>query len=108
MDLTIAHMVLVHERIALCLDALVMVHVLIMVIISYVGTIFPVGGFYTRLEPRHLDGSHFLRCGSRPTSSNGEVQKTVKTSSGRMVKCWIAKFYLTNPNTESSTSSRHM
>jgi hypothetical protein len=32
MDLTIAHMVLVHERIALCLDALVMAHSLIVVI----------------------------------------------------------------------------
>jgi hypothetical protein len=34
MDLTIAHMVLVHERTALSLDALVTVHVLIVVIIS--------------------------------------------------------------------------
>jgi hypothetical protein len=40
MDLTIAHIVLVHERIALCLDALVMTHVLIMVIVPRVGTIF--------------------------------------------------------------------
>jgi hypothetical protein len=40
MDLTIAHMVLVHERIALCLDALVMAHVLIVVIIPHVGTVF--------------------------------------------------------------------
>jgi hypothetical protein len=39
-DLTIAHIVLVHERIALCLDALVMTHVLIMVIVPRVGTIF--------------------------------------------------------------------
>jgi hypothetical protein len=31
-DLTIAHMVLVHERTTLCLDALVTAHVLIMVI----------------------------------------------------------------------------
>jgi hypothetical protein len=30
----------------------------------------------------------------------------MKTSSGRMVKCWIPKFYLTNPNSEPSTSSR--
>ncbi len=37
MDLTITHMVLVHERTALCLDALVMAHVLIVVIISRVG-----------------------------------------------------------------------
>jgi hypothetical protein len=27
------------------------------------------------------------------TPSNGEVQKTMKTSSGCMVKCWIHKFY---------------
>jgi hypothetical protein len=40
MDLTISHMVLVHERIALCLDTLVMAHVLIMVIISRVGMVF--------------------------------------------------------------------
>jgi hypothetical protein len=38
----------------------------------------------------------------------GEVQKNVKTSSGRMVKCWIPKIYLTNPSTKSSTSSRLM
>jgi hypothetical protein len=40
MDLTIAHMVLVHERITLCIDALVTAHMLIMVIILRVGTIF--------------------------------------------------------------------
>jgi hypothetical protein len=40
MDLTIGHMVLVHERTALCLDALDMAHVLIMVIIPRVGLIF--------------------------------------------------------------------
>jgi hypothetical protein len=33
MDLTITHMVLVCERIALCLDALVTAHVLIIVIV---------------------------------------------------------------------------
>jgi hypothetical protein len=41
MDLTIAHMVLVHERTALSLDALDTAHVLIMVIVSRVGLIFP-------------------------------------------------------------------
>jgi hypothetical protein len=40
MGLTIAHMVLVHERTALSLDALVTAHVLIMVIISRVGLFF--------------------------------------------------------------------
>jgi hypothetical protein len=40
MDLTIAHMVLDHERTALSLDALVMAHVLVVVIISRVFLIF--------------------------------------------------------------------
>jgi hypothetical protein len=51
MDLTIAHMVLVHERIALCLDALVMAHVLIMVIVFHVGTIFLLEGLTLSLSP---------------------------------------------------------
>jgi hypothetical protein len=67
---------------------------------------FPAGGSYTCFEPRHLDGPHFPHCGSRLTHSNGDVQKTVKSSSGCMVKCWIPKCYLTNPSTEPSTSSR--
>jgi hypothetical protein len=41
MDPTIAHMVLVHERTTLSLDALVMTHVLIMVTVSHVGLVFP-------------------------------------------------------------------
>jgi hypothetical protein len=41
MDLTIAHMIMFHERIALWLDALVMAHVLIVVIIPRVGMVFP-------------------------------------------------------------------
>jgi hypothetical protein len=40
MDLTITHMVLVHEGTTLCLDALVMTHVIILVIVSHVGTVF--------------------------------------------------------------------
>jgi hypothetical protein len=58
---------------------------------------FPIGGSYTHFEPRHLDDPHFPCRGSCLTGSNDEMQKTVKTSSGRMVKCWISKFYLTNP-----------
>jgi hypothetical protein len=73
MDLTIAHMILVHERTNLCLDALVTAW-------------FSAGGSHTHLEPRHFDGPHFSRHGSRPTRSNGEVQRTMKTSSNRMVK----------------------
>jgi hypothetical protein len=69
---------------------------------------FPAEESYTRFEPRHLDGPHFPRRGSSPVHSNGEVQKTVKTFSGRKVKCWIPMYYLTNPSTEPSTSSRPM
>jgi hypothetical protein len=67
---------------------------------------FFIGGSFPHYESRHLDGPRFLRRGSRPTQLSGEVQKTVKTSSGRMVKCWIPKIYLTNPITEPSTFSR--
>jgi hypothetical protein len=48
---------------------------------------FRTGGSYTHFEPRHLDGPCFPRRGACPTGSNGEVQKTVKTSSYHMVKC---------------------
>jgi hypothetical protein len=109
MDITIAHMVLVHERTALSLDTLVMTHILIVVIVSRVGLIFPLGGgSFTHLESRHLDGPRFPRRGSRPTRPSGEVQRTVKTSSGRTVKCWIPKIYLTNRSTEPSTLSHPM
>jgi hypothetical protein len=47
---------------------------------------FTTGGSHTHLEPRHLDGPHFPHCGSCRTRPSGEVQRTVKTSSGRMVK----------------------
>jgi hypothetical protein len=40
MDLIITHMILVHERTVLCLDALVTTHVLILVIVSHVGPVF--------------------------------------------------------------------
>jgi hypothetical protein len=51
MDLTIAHMVLVYERTALSLDALVMAHVLIVVIISRVGLVFLLEGLTLTLSP---------------------------------------------------------
>jgi hypothetical protein len=41
---TIAHMVLVHERTALSLDALVTIHVLIVVTVSRVGPVLPLEG----------------------------------------------------------------
>jgi hypothetical protein len=40
MDLTIAHMVLVHKRTTSSLDALVTTHVLIVVIVSHIGMLF--------------------------------------------------------------------
>jgi hypothetical protein len=43
-DPTIAHMVLVHERTALTLDTLVMAHVLVMMIVSCAGLVFPLEG----------------------------------------------------------------
>jgi hypothetical protein len=44
MDPTISHIVLVHERTALSLDALVTAHALIMVIVSRIGLVFPLEG----------------------------------------------------------------
>jgi hypothetical protein len=63
---------------------------------------------HTHFKSRYLDGPHFSRHGSRPIRPNGEVQRTIKTSFGRLVKCWIPIIYLTNPNTEPSTFSRPM
>jgi hypothetical protein len=47
----------------------------------------PTGGSFTHFQAKHLDGPHFPHCGSHPTSSKAKVQKAVKTSSGRMLKC---------------------
>jgi hypothetical protein len=66
---------------------------------------FPAGCSFPTFESRHLNDPRFPHRGSRPTRPSGEVQRTVKTYSGRMVKCWIPKIYLTNPSTESSTFS---
>jgi hypothetical protein len=44
LDPTIAHMVLVHERTALSLDALITARVLIVVIVSLAGLVFPLEG----------------------------------------------------------------
>jgi hypothetical protein len=44
MDLTIVHIILVHERTTLSLDALVTAHVLIMIIVSHVGLVFLLEG----------------------------------------------------------------
>jgi hypothetical protein len=50
MDPTIAHMVLVHERTALSLDALVTAHVLIVVIVSRIGLVFLLEGLTLTLS----------------------------------------------------------
>jgi hypothetical protein len=63
---------------------------------------------HTHFESKHLDGPHFPRHGSHLTGPNDEVERTVKTSSGRMVKFWILKIYLTNPSTKPSISSHPM
>jgi hypothetical protein len=47
---TIAHMVLVHERTALSLDTFVTAHVLIVVIVSHVGLVFPLEGPFPTLS----------------------------------------------------------
>jgi hypothetical protein len=67
---------------------------------------FSTGGSFPHFELRHLDGPCFLRRGSHPTRPSGEVQRTLKTSSGHMVTYWIPKIYLTNPSIEPSTLSR--
>jgi hypothetical protein len=51
MDLTIAHMVLVHEKTALSLDTLVTIHVLIVMIVSRVRLVFPLEGLALTLSP---------------------------------------------------------
>jgi hypothetical protein len=50
MDLIIAHMVLVHEKTALSLYALVMAHILIVVIVSRVGLFFLLEGLTLTLS----------------------------------------------------------
>jgi hypothetical protein len=73
MNLTIAHTVLVHERTALCLDALVMTHVLIVVIVPYIGTTFLLEGLILALSQDtwtvhvlpiviHVPLSQMMRC----------------------------------------------
>jgi uncharacterized protein YjeT (DUF2065 family) len=51
MNLTITYIVVVHDRIALSLEALVTTHVLIMVIVFHVGLIFLLEGLTLTLSP---------------------------------------------------------
>jgi hypothetical protein len=50
MDPTIAHMVLVHGRTTLSVNALVMAHVLIVVIVTRVGLVFLLEGLFPTLS----------------------------------------------------------
>jgi hypothetical protein len=50
MDPTITHMILVHERTALSLDALVTAHVLIVMTVFRVGLVFPLEGPFPTLS----------------------------------------------------------
>jgi hypothetical protein len=51
MDLTITHMVLVHERTTLCLDALVTAHFLIVVNVPFIGMVFRLESLTPTLNP---------------------------------------------------------
>jgi hypothetical protein len=51
MDLTIVHMILVHERTTVCLDTLITAHVLIVVIIFRVGMVSLLEGLILTLSP---------------------------------------------------------
>jgi hypothetical protein len=72
-DITIAHMVLVHERTTLSLDTLVMAHILIVVIISRVGLVFLLQGLTLAL--------------SRDTWTVHVFPIVVHIPLGQMVKC---------------------
>jgi hypothetical protein len=51
MDLTTPHMVLIHERKTLCLNALAIAHILIVVIVSHVDLVFLLDGLTLTLSP---------------------------------------------------------
>jgi hypothetical protein len=59
---------------------------------------FPARSIYSHFELSRFDGPRFPCRGSHPTHSNGEVQRIVKTSLGRMVKCWVPNIFLINPS----------
>ena len=73
MDLTIAHMVLVHKRTALSIDALVTAHVLVVVIVSRVGLVLLLEGPSPTL--------------SRDTWTVHVFPVVVHVPLGQMVKC---------------------
>jgi hypothetical protein len=69
---------------------------------------FPARGAHSYFGLSRFNSPHLPHHGSCPTRSIGEVQRIMKTSSGRMVKYWIPKIFLTNPSTELSTFSHSM
>jgi hypothetical protein len=83
-------------------------HILIVVIISHIGLVSLLEGLTLTLSRDTWTVHTFSHRGSHPTWPNGELERIVKTSSDRMVKCWIPKIYLTNPSMEPSTPSRPM
>ena len=68
---------------------------------------FPQESSYHHFGPRRFDGSRFPHRGNHPARPNGDVHRTVVTSSGQVLKCWIPKSLLTNPSTKPSTFSSH-
>jgi hypothetical protein len=108
MDLTIAHMILIHERVVLCLDALMLTHALIVVFVPRVGMVF-------LLEVSILTLSWVaLTVHAFPVM--------VHVLLAQMVRCkglwrlpwvvWLSarflRFFLTNSSTEPSTFSHSM
>jgi hypothetical protein len=71
MDITITHMAFFHERVSLCLEALVSTHILIVVFVPHVGMIFSLEVSILTLSRAVL--IVHARRGSRPTRSNCEV-----------------------------------
>jgi ascorbate-specific PTS system EIIC-type component UlaA len=79
-DLTIAHMILLHGRIAFYLDALVLAHVLIVMIIFCKSPVFLLEGLALTQSLGTLTVHIFSHRDTRPIGPSDEVLKTVKTS----------------------------
>jgi uncharacterized protein YjeT (DUF2065 family) len=73
---------------------------------AVVGLVFLLEGLTLTLSPNTWMVHVFPIVVHIPLDQMVRCKKTMKTSSGRMVKCWITKIYLTNPRTESSIFSR--
>lgn len=109
-DRFISHMALVHETWALSHSALAPHVYLHCGECPLCGYGFHLNGFYprnARIELRRFDGSRFPHRGTHPMCPNGDVQRTVFTFAGCMVKYSIPKSFLSNPNTKPSIFSSH-